>query len=289
MSGVPIPWWGKIAAKVVLSRLPAGYAFWQRTGLFKHGPMEDPAYAYTVFRKHFDRGRLPAGRAFVAAELGPGDTLGSALVAAALGARHTYLIDVGPFARRDIAPYLALHRHLVDNGLTPPDITGARSLEDVLTACRATYLTDGLASLRRLQDGDVDFLFSNAVFEHVRHADVAAMTREIARILSSGGFTSHTIDLKDHLGGGLANLRFAHRTWESPLMANSGFYTNRLRASDHVRMFQDAGLETTVLQTVRWDPVPITRRQMAPEFRTYSDDDLAISAIDIVARRAVSA
>lgn len=28
-----IPWWGKIVAKLVLSRLPVGYAFWQKLGV----------------------------------------------------------------------------------------------------------------------------------------------------------------------------------------------------------------------------------------------------------------
>lgn len=29
-----LPWWSKLRAKLVLSRLPFGYALWQRLGVF---------------------------------------------------------------------------------------------------------------------------------------------------------------------------------------------------------------------------------------------------------------
>jgi SAM-dependent methyltransferase len=273
-----------MSAKLLLSRLPARYAFWQSLGLFKHGPMEDPDYAYRVFRKHFDRASFPRkSGGYVVAELGPGDTLGTALVAASLGASRCILVDVGNFARSDLEPYLVLHEFLLRSGLTPPDISGARSIQDVLARCNATYLTRGLASLRELPPRSVDFVFSNAVYEHIRRAEVTPMTREIARILTPGGVTSHSIDMKDHLGGGLANLRFSDRLWESSWMASSGFYTNRLRSSDFESTFTDAGLEVDVLRRTRWQHAPLKRSRLAPMFRHYSDDELAISDMDLVA------
>ncbi|HEY0997336.1 MAG TPA: class I SAM-dependent methyltransferase [Gemmatimonadaceae bacterium] len=284
---MPIPWWAKLGAKVVLSRLPAGYAVWQRLGLFKHGPMEKPEYAFRVFRKHYERvafGRKGAG--FVVVELGPGDTLGTALVAKAFGASRTWLVDVGPFARHDVGPYRALASLLRAEGLTAPDLDDARSLDDVLRACNATYLTNGLASLREIPDRSVDLVFSNAVYEHIRRAEVAPMTREVARILRDDGATSHSIDLKDHLGGGLANLRFTDDRWESEFMVRSGFYTNRLRWTDFVTIFDDAGLTPELLRTERWSRLPLPRRKLAPMFSAYPDDVLLVSDIDLVARHA---
>lgn len=281
-----IPWWLKMSAKIVLARLPARYAFWQSLGLFKHGPMEDPDYAYRVFRKHFDRSAFPRRQGgFVVAELGPGDSLGTALVAASLGAARCILVDVGNFARSDLEPYIALHEFLRKAGLRPPDISRARSIREVLELCNATYLTQGLASLRELDDCSVDFVFSNAVYEHIRRSEVAPMTREIARILTVGGVTSHSIDMKDHLGGGLANLRFADPVWESSWMASSGFYTNRLRASDFRTVFTEAGLDVDVLRQSRWTRAPLERSRLAPMFQHYSDEDLAVSDMDLVATR----
>ena len=40
-----IPWWGRICAKLVLSRLPAGYATWRGLNLFRHGAMHRVDYA----------------------------------------------------------------------------------------------------------------------------------------------------------------------------------------------------------------------------------------------------
>jgi len=78
------PWYVRMAAKVVLSRIPVSYQAWRALRLFSHGEMAKSAYAYGVFRQHFDASTFPrkAG-GFVALEIGPGDGLLSAVIAAA--------------------------------------------------------------------------------------------------------------------------------------------------------------------------------------------------------------
>jgi hypothetical protein len=79
-----IPWQLKIGAKIVLSRLPFDYRICRRLGAFKNGPMDRPDYAFQVFRRHFDAVDFPRRPGdFVALELGPGDSLFSALIARA--------------------------------------------------------------------------------------------------------------------------------------------------------------------------------------------------------------
>lgn len=34
------PWWLRIGAKLVLSRLPTGYGLWRKLNLFAHGAMD---------------------------------------------------------------------------------------------------------------------------------------------------------------------------------------------------------------------------------------------------------
>jgi len=41
-------------------------------------------------------------------------------------------------------------------------------------------------------------------------------------------------------------MRFSTQAWESPLMAQSGFYTNRLRFSEMLNIFKEAGFRTEV-------------------------------------------
>src|SRR6266568_4151072 len=93
-----IPWWAKLGAKLVLSRLPFEYRHWAALGLFKHGGMIDPRYAVGVFRSHFDRVKFPAkGAGFTCLELGSGDSLLSAPITHFFGAHCCYLVDAGDF------------------------------------------------------------------------------------------------------------------------------------------------------------------------------------------------
>jgi hypothetical protein len=272
----------KLAAKLVLSRLHLGYGFWSRLTLFKHGTMDDPAYAESVLRRHFERVAPTAG--FVALELGPGDTAFSAVVAHALGASRVVLVDVGRFALEDVEPYREMAAYLQAQGLQAPDLRDARSLEDVLERCSATYLTDGLDSLRGVPDASVDFSFSHAVLEHVRAAELPELVRQLRRITAPGGGSSHVIDLEDHFAHALNNLRFSDRVWESKLFASSGFYTNRVRSSELVDLFRGAGFEVEVVAEARWPTVPTPRAKLAPRFRAASDDDLLVHNVELVAR-----
>ena len=105
----------------------------------------------------------------------------------------------------------------------------------MLESLNATYLTNGTAGLGDIPSGSLDLILSTAVLEHVGRADFPLLAREMLRLLRPGGTAYHEVDLMDHLGGAQNNLRFSEATWESPLMAKSGFYTNRLRCREIVR------------------------------------------------------
>lgn len=282
-----IPWYVKIAAKLVLSRLPVGYSIWSKLNLFAHGSMHKPDYAYGVFRQHFERScfsRKDAG--FVALEIGPGDSLLSAIVAAAHGASRCYLVDAGAFATEDLGAYRGMAEYLRTRNLPVPVMDRVSSLAGVLEACHAIYSTQGLRSLRDIPSKSVDFIWSQAVLEHVRRNELLDTMRELSRILRPDGICSHRIDLKDHLGGALNNMRFASNYWESDWMARSGFYTNRLRYSEMVELFRQAGFEVKVVSTGRWHAVPTPRASMAREFHDLSDEDLLVKEFDVLLRPA---
>src|SRR5688572_13892283 len=115
-----LPWWAKMGAKLVLSRIPVRHRVWQRLGLFQHGYMEQPRYAVNVFRKHYERAQLSPG--FNVVEIGPGDMLSSAIIAKAMGGARSYLIDVAAFARQDFEPYQHLIEMLRADGLPVGDL-----------------------------------------------------------------------------------------------------------------------------------------------------------------------
>jgi SAM-dependent methyltransferase len=274
----------KIAAKLILSRLPFGYTIWQRIGLFRLGEMDTTEYSLRIFRTH--AARIPATTPLCEAtllELGPGDSIATAIIAAAHGAR-AILVDSGRFARRDVRPYLDLRQALVAAGLRPPDLTACRSIDEMLGMCRATYLTDGLNSLRQIEAASVDLIFSQAVLEHVRRRQFLETMKECRRILKTGGVASHQVDLRDHLGGALNHLRFGAHVWESNFFANSGFYTNRISFGEMSRAFQRAGFSIELMGVRRWSSLPTPRSSLAPEFKDIPDEELCISDFDVVLR-----
>ena len=280
-----VPWYARIATKLLLSRLPFGYGFWRRLKIFVQGSMHEREYARRVYHQHFDRCRFARkDGGFVALEIGPGDSLLSAILAKAHGARASYLIDSGPYATADMTPYRDMTDYLRSRGLSPPDLDSVADIDGVLSKCDAIYKTGGLKSLHELPSNSVDFAWSQAVLEHIRRHEFLDFMRELRRVLRADGNSSHRVDLRDHLGGALNNLRFSPETWESDWMANSGFYTNRIRYGEMIRLFDQAGFQVEVLGTDRWSELPTPRSALHSVYRSLSDDDLLISGFDVLLR-----
>ena len=282
-----VPWRVKLAAKIALSRLPIPYRYWRALSCFDLGPMEKPEYAYAVFREHYERAASPRREnGFVCLELGPGNTLFTAVIARAFGASKTYLVDEGAFAEGSPGPYVRMAEYLDRAGLRAPSLAGCTSLGEVLARSGAEYRTAGLASLAGIPTGSVDFFFSHAVLEHVRRRDFFETMKEMKRVLHPRGVASHRIDFRDHLNGRLDNLRFSMERWESKLFAGSGFYTNRLRFSEIVDACLRAGLTVEPARVERWADLPTPRAKLAAPFRDLPDSDLRVFACNLVLRPA---
>ena len=291
-----VPWWARIAAKIVLARLPIPYSAWKRLRLFEHGDMNLPERAWNGFLElaltagivEMQAGlpRLKSSEpGYSVVEIGPGDALFSAVIARSLGISRSWMVDAGAFATTDVREYTALLQHLRNRGVEPPFSSEPTNFSDLLDACKCEYLVEGVKSLAELPPGSVDYCFSNAVLEHIPKDDFPLLASEIFRVLKSDGVSLHRVDLKDHLGGKLENLRFPDSTWEGPLFRNSGFYTNRIRLSDMVAMFEHAGLDCQVCRIARWSALPTPRQRMAASFRDLPDDELLVSDFDILLRR----
>ena len=278
-----LPWRFRIVAKMILSRLPIAYVAWRHLNIFHHGDMERPEYANAVFHRHYDRVLLSERtEGVVGLELGPGDSLASALIGRSLGFGKVWLVDVGKFAGTDLEPYRELERYLRDGGLNVPDITSITSVPELLSICRADYLPKGIESLRCIPDESVDFIWSQAVLEHIRRDEFPVLLTELRRVMRHGGVCSHRIDLRDHIGGALNNLRFSQRIWESRYMAESGFYTNRIQFTEMLDLFKRSGFEPEVVQVDRWGDLPTARAKLAKEFSEIEDEELRVSGFDVI-------
>jgi hypothetical protein len=283
-------WRLKILAKIVLSRLPFGYRTFRRLGVFRHGYMRDADYALGVVTNHAARlGGADRLKDAVCIEIGPGDSLASAIIAHGLGARMIYLVDAGDFAEKDMGVYRRLARQLSENGLRVADLESVPSVNAMLDRLGAVYLTDGLEALRTIPSACVDLIWSQAVLEHVRRGEMDAFLLELRRVIKPSGGMSHRIDFMDHLGGSANNLRFPMWIWESRFMASSGFYTNRIRCSEMVRRIEGAGFEVNSLEAGKWAEMPVPRSRLAVPFAQLSEDDLLTKHVDLVALPAAQA
>ena len=283
-----IPWQAKVVAKLLLARMPMKYSAWRRMSIFRHGAMHTAEYAWSILSQHLGEYMMPNGLCGkTVLELGPGDGITSGLLTSLYGAEHTTLIDVGTFATRDLSHYRSILNNWKLRGLDVSALLECSTFEDLCNVGRTTYLTAGLDSLREVEPNSVDMMFSNAVLEHVRRAEFRETIEELWRIIREGGRSSHGVDLGDHLGNALNNLRFSDSVWESRLLANSGFYTNRIRFGEMCEVFSEVGFEIEVPRTWEWDRLPTPRRKLHRGFRSLPDSDLLVSAFDLVARKAV--
>jgi SAM-dependent methyltransferase len=300
-------WRAKLLAKLTLSHVPVPRSTWRKIGLFKLGLMTAPSYALATFEKNVGRrwvsppsrgdDRRPVFEPVLddraspldlsglrLLELGPGELLSSAVIAHAGGAESMTLVDAGPYALPGLDRYRELAALLSRRWGCEVDAGDAGTLHEILTRCRARYLTDGLESLRRLPAASVDVAWSHAMLEHVREPELLPLLRELRRVLAPDGITSHQVDLQDHLDYALNNLRFSRRVWESGPIARSGCYTNRVGFSRMLELFSQAGFETELVRVDRWDSLPTPRSRLAPEFRSLPDDDLLVRVFDVLLR-----
>jgi SAM-dependent methyltransferase len=174
---------------------------------------------------------------------------------------------------------------LRQRGLLVYNDTQHNSISSILKAYNAQYCTKGIPSLGNIPSHSIDYCFSNAVLEHIPRNEFDKMATEFFRVLKPNGVCIHRVDLKDHLGGKLNNLRFSESTWEGMLFRKSGFYTNRIRFSEMATIFRNAGFDCHLPRVVRWEKVPTPRSMMAVQFRELCDDELLVSSFDIVLRK----
>jgi ubiquinone/menaquinone biosynthesis C-methylase UbiE len=279
------PWWLKILLKIILSRLPINYRHWSLLNLFRHGNPDNKLLYVDKFIKHFNitfTNKKP--RDFVCLEIGPGDSIATGIVANAFGASKIYLIDIGDFAVKDIEYYKDFSDILKNNNIKTLDISKVNSFDELLIKFNIVYLKEGLSSLEKIPDSSIDFVFSHSAIEHIRLSELPKIINETKRVIKENGKFSHNIDLMDHLNYSLNSLRFSKKTWEGQLFANSGFYTNRLRYSQIIELFENSGFKIVYKDYGAWKDIPIKKTYLHKSFKDLNKEDLLIRTMHIVGK-----
>lgn len=257
------------------------------------------------------------------AELGPGDSLGIGLSALLSGARRYWAFDrvasadlsrnlvilddlLGYFTQRRAIPHegpaFADVKPPLDSYDFPGDILDAGTLERALAPERVEAIRSRLRGLAAagpdspdlryvapwntrtdLPPGSVDFVFSQAVLEHVDqlHETYQAM----ARWVKPGGAMSHQIDFRSH---GTAKVWNGHWAYPDPLWrlirGKRPYLINREPLSVHLEAMEQAGFEVVNVIRSR-DRGGLPRTALAPRFRQLSEDDIQTAGALVQARR----
>jgi hypothetical protein len=238
-----IPWPIKFSIKLVLGAARVDYRLLKRAHIVEHGRMEDADFSTEIFTRHV----LEPGREFAVApgglllELGPGDSVATAIHARAAGFSAAEMVDVGSFA--DLRP-AALRQLFSALGAECPqiadDATPAQVIE-ILAAAGIRYRTGGLDSLQAIATGSIRYSFSNTVLQHVYRADLPALIAHLGRVHSSHSFASHSVNYSDHFSGGFWHHKFPDWFMESGLVKRAHLYTNRVMPLRYLELFEGAG------------------------------------------------
>jgi hypothetical protein len=276
------PWQILFLGRAMLIRFHISNHYCSALGLCHFGDLtnhEATFNTYMSYFRHFKANRNKV-KGFVALELGPGDSLSSVLFTHAVGGSFCYLIDVDMNATRKVARYLQMANYLGSQGLSVPNLSNCKSLEDVLSTCRGSYGTSGFKSLQKIPSESADFIFSTAVLEHVEKNQVYSTLKELHRICKKDGICVHVVDLRDHLSGSLNHLKIPESLWETTGM-NANFI-NRLLYPDFIALFKKAGFSIIEIKKRRWRSLPIPKECFAAPYRNFSEDDLSVRSFTIV-------
>jgi hypothetical protein len=232
-------------------------------------------------------------------ELGTGWLHWEAITARLFFDVHGTLMDVWDNRHlRGLQNYLAQLDPMLDR--LPISATRRHSARGLIARiCQATdfaslygplgfeYTVDPDGTLAALDANSYDLVVSGGVLEHVsaRHAD--DFTKAIAARLRPGGYSVHSINIRDHLYqydttvSPKNYLRYSNRAWRM-LFENDVQYINKLQRSEWLALFRDAGLVLIEEQTALDD---LTGLKIAEDFRHLSDVDLRCGNLRIVHRR----
>jgi hypothetical protein len=197
-------------------------------------------------------------------EIGAGRDLAVPLALRRLGVAKVIASDVNRLARLDLIQHAA--RRILTGDVT---LESWDQLERFGVCYRAPHdVTD--------TDQKVDCSCSNEVLEHIPPDQLVRLLAGLRAVTI--GITTHSIDYSDHYARSDSRLsRFNFLKYDDAQWRpfNSSLqYVNRLRHSDYVRLFREAGFAILEESSVPGEPSAEIVDNVAPRFRQYEPADL---------------
>jgi hypothetical protein len=190
------------------------------------------------------------------------------------GVERVTTFDVNPLC--DLArAHAALERFGSAVQADPTAATAAELLEPLGVQLLVRDVRDS-----GLEPNSVDLFVSNNTLEHIPPATLSEIMAEFRRLAAPGAVMDHFIDMSDHYAHfdptitEYNYLRYSDRRWRP--FNNRLQYQSRLRISDYRRIIEDAGFRVVAEDAERGPAEALERIPLAPRFRSYPAEELAI-------------
>jgi cyclopropane fatty-acyl-phospholipid synthase-like methyltransferase len=214
-------------------------------------------------------------------EIGAGRDLATAVALRMLGAKHITCVDISRLARPALIQHAAQH---IANALhvAAPKLKGWDDIEEF----GITYIAPSSLQNVRIEPRSIDIFYSVDTLEHVPSQALKSILSYSKGLLNENGKMVHFIDYTDHYarGNSISRFNFLQYSDEQWKRHNSSFqYVNRLRHSEYVEIFEDAGLRLDHVETDQGQDSHGIAQQLAPQFQKFELEDLFTLRSRIVA------
>jgi SAM-dependent methyltransferase len=246
-------------------------------------------------------------RNFSAVEIGTGWTPILPLIFWLYGQEECHTYDISRLLKNSLVVTSAIQivdlfieaSQEVNSKLRPERVALLRKLiqqpnikaDQILATCNISYHAPADASATQLPDASADLVYSNNVFEHIRKPDIISILKEAYRVLRSGGYMLHFVDLSDHFAHAdpsISRINFLQFSEESFSRYNSKFiFQNRLRAPVYRQIVLDQGFEIVCWETSldKSALYQLSAFNLDKAFKHLSPEELCTTGLQIIARR----
>ncbi|MDD4353779.1 MAG: methyltransferase domain-containing protein, partial [Candidatus Nanoarchaeia archaeon] len=126
----------------------------------------------------------------------------------------------------------------------------------------------------------IDFVLTISVFEHIKN--IGEVIAKLSSVMKKSGLMYHSIDLRDHYNFNNPFLfyKYSKKTWEKYLTKEGVSYTNRIRYTGFMKLFEEYGFEVINEKTQKYN-LPI---KISVEF-DKKDENLNVGTIEVLLKR----
>lgn len=285
------------------------------------GNSDSARYCYSIWMRNLVLINQISNEKFipnVVAEIGPGDSMGTGFAALLSGTTKYFALDTVNYS--DLSKNLKIFDDIVelfknredipneeefprinqklDSYKFPEDILTDSQLDTSLSDERIIRIRQNINSVNLkngciyyfapwsdssiIQENSVDFLFSQAVLEHVD--DLNLVYSSMKKWLKKDGIMAHAIDFKSHSTSIEWNghWKYSDYTWKI-IRGRAPYLINRCPLTSHLNYLDQTGFEI-IQKTVNKRDDGIKRQKLADQFKGISESDMQISEVHLICR-----